>query len=75
MADSHTQPKCCLFYFNPADSPLSALMLLVLHQSLQISRVGVLNSHILRVLTTTCGDCSVVNSSKFTAFSVKQLLF
>lgn len=35
MAASHTQPKCCLFYFNPVDSSLSVTTPLVLYQSVR----------------------------------------
>lgn len=61
MAARHTQPKCCLLYFNP--SPLSAIMLLVLPPGFPVikkSRVGVLNSIILEVIPTTSTGCSVI---------------
>lgn len=47
LAASHTQPKCCLLYFNP--SPLSTKMLLGLQQGHQLKKAEwVFSTHLLR---------------------------
>lgn len=83
MAASHTQPKCCLLYFNPVDSPLSAVVLLVLHQRVKIKKAeGVFSSHLYTLLlivqllihTVTTEILSTVSIKKSYRKSTKTVL-